>query len=298
MTSISSVQFSSVQSLSCVRLFPTPWTGALRPPCPLPTPRACSNSCPLSWCCHPNHLILRYPLLLLSSVFPRIRVFSNESVLCIRWPKYWSFNISPSNEYSGLISFRVDWLDLLAVQGTLKSLLQFHGSKASIRQHSAFFIIQLSHPYMTTGKTIALTRGIFVSNWMPLTSIARTQNTCSFCLSLLDHAPWGKPVTTKEIQLLWAWCAVRKPELAIYRGPVKKGSWLTIPQLLQPLQLRCQISEKRRYFGHPVKSSPHMIPASAAMWLKLHEGPPFEWYLLSWGVWTHKTMRDNNMLLF
>ena len=105
-----------------------------------------------------NHLILCRPLLLPPSVFPSIRVrFSNESVLRIRWPKYWSFSISPSNEYSGLISFRMDWLDLLAVQGTLKSLLQHHSSKASILQHSAFFIVQLSHPYMTTGKTIALT---------------------------------------------------------------------------------------------------------------------------------------------
>ena len=112
-----------------------------------------------------NHLILCCPLLLPPSSFPSIRVFSNESVLCIRWSKYWSFsfNISPSNEYSGLISFRIDWLDLLVVQGILKSLLQHHSSKASILQCSAFFIVQLSHPYMTTGKTIALTRWTFVS---------------------------------------------------------------------------------------------------------------------------------------
>ena len=107
-----------------------------------------------------NHLILCYPLLLLPSIFPSIRVFSNESVICIRWPKYrsFSFSISPFHEYSGLISFRMDWLDLLAVQGTLKSLLQHHSSKASILWHSAFYIAQLSHPYMTTGKTKALTR--------------------------------------------------------------------------------------------------------------------------------------------
>ena len=111
-----------------------------------------------------NHLILCHPLLLLPSIFPSIRVFSNESVLRIKWPKYWSFNfsISPSNEYSGLISFRIDWLDLLAVQGTLKSLLQHHSSKTSIFQRLAFFIVQLSHLYMTTGKTIALTRRTFV----------------------------------------------------------------------------------------------------------------------------------------
>ena len=117
-----------------------------------------------------NHLILCQPLLLLPSIFPRIRVFSNESVFRIRWPKYWSFSfsISPSKEYSGLISFRMDWLDLLAVQGTLKSLLEHHSSEASILRHSAFFTVQLSHPYMTTGKTIALTRQTFVDKVMSL----------------------------------------------------------------------------------------------------------------------------------
>ena len=117
-----------------------------------------------------NYLILHCPLFLLPSIFPSIRVFSNESAFHIRWPKYWSFsfNISPSNEHLGLISFRMDWLDLLAVQGTLKSLLQHHRSKASILWHSGFFIVQLSHPYMTTGKTIALTRHIFVGKVMSL----------------------------------------------------------------------------------------------------------------------------------
>ena len=116
-----------------------------------------------------NHLILCRPLLLLPSIFPSIRVFSSESVLRIRWPKYWSFsfNVSPFNEYSGLISFRIDWFDILAVQGTLKSLLQHHSSKASILWPSAFFIVQPSHPYMTTGKTIALTRWTFVSIQVP-----------------------------------------------------------------------------------------------------------------------------------
>ena len=117
-----------------------------------------------------NHLILCHPLLLLPSIFPSIRVFSNESALRIRWPKYWnfSFNISPSKEYSGLISFRMDWLDLLAVQGTFKSLLQHHSSKASVLRHSAFFMVQLSHPYMTSGKTIALFRWTFVGKVMSL----------------------------------------------------------------------------------------------------------------------------------
>ena len=117
-----------------------------------------------------NHLILCCPLLLMPSIFPSIRVSSNESTLCIRWPKYWSFSlsISPSNEHPGLISFRMDWLDLFAVQGTLKSLLQHHSSKASVFRHLAFFTVQLSHPYMTTGKTIALTRQIFVGKIMSL----------------------------------------------------------------------------------------------------------------------------------
>ena len=132
-------------------------------PVHLPTPRACSNSCA-------NHLILCRPLLLLPSIFPRIKVFSNESVLRIRWPKYqsFSFSISPSKEYSGLISFRMDWLDLLAVPGTLKSLLLHHSSKASILRCSAFFTVQLSRSYMTTGKTRALTRRTFVSKIMSL----------------------------------------------------------------------------------------------------------------------------------
>ena len=118
----------------------------------------------------PNHLILCCPLLLLPSIFPSIRVFSNESVLHLKWPKYWSFSfsISPSNEYSGLISFRMNWLDLLAVQGTLKSLLQHHSSKTSILRHSAFLIVQLSHPYMTSGKIIALTKRTFVGKVMSL----------------------------------------------------------------------------------------------------------------------------------
>ena len=157
----SSVQFS--RSLVPDSLWPHE-PQHTRPPCPSPTPRVYSNSCPLSRWCHPTNLILCHPLLLLPSIFPSIRVFSNESALCIRWPEYWSFsfNITPSNEHSGLISLRMDWLDLLAVQRILKSLLQHHGSKTSILLRSAFFIVQLSHLYMTTGKNIALTRRTFV----------------------------------------------------------------------------------------------------------------------------------------
>ena len=160
---------NSVQSLIHVRLFATLWTAACQTSCLSPTPKACSNSCPSSWWCHPI-ISFYFPLLLLPSIFPSIRLFSNESVLPVRWPKYWSFSfsISPSNECSGLIAFRMDWLDLLAVQGTLKSLLQHHSSKASILQSSAFFIVQLSYPYMTTGKTIALTRWTFVGKVMSL----------------------------------------------------------------------------------------------------------------------------------
>ena len=160
-----------VQSLSYVLVFETPWTTACQ----------ASLSFTVSWSLlklmfiesvmPSNHLILCHSFFLLPSIFPNIRVFSNESALRIRWPKYWSFSfsISPSNEYLGLISSRIDWFDLLAAQGTLKSLLQHHSSKASVLQHSAFLIVQLSHPYMTTGKTIALTIQTFVGKVMSLT---------------------------------------------------------------------------------------------------------------------------------
>ena len=148
------------------------WNGLQhsRPPCPSPTPRVYSNSCPLSRWCHPTISFSVIPFSSLPSILPSIRVFSNESALHIRWTKYWcfSFSISPSNEYSGLVSFRMDWLDLLAVQGTLKSLLQHHSSKASTLQCSAFFIVQLSHPYMTTGSNVDLTRRACVGKVMSL----------------------------------------------------------------------------------------------------------------------------------
>ena len=160
---------SSVQSLSCVRLFVTPWTAARQASLSITNSRGLLKLMSIKSVMPSSHLILCHSLLLLPSIFPSIRVFSDESTLRIRWPKYWiiSFSISPSNEYSGLI-FRMDWLDLLAVQGTLKSLLQHHSSRASILQHSAFFIIQLSHPYMTTGKTIALIRRSFVGKIISL----------------------------------------------------------------------------------------------------------------------------------
>ena len=155
--------FSSVQSLSYVQLFMTPWTTADQASMSITSSQSLLKLMSIESVMSSSHLILCHPFLL-PPILPGIRVFSNESALCIRWPKYWSFsfNISPFNEHPGLVSFRMDWLDLLAVQGTLKTLLQHRSSKASILWHSAFFTVQLSHPYMTTGKTTALTRWTFV----------------------------------------------------------------------------------------------------------------------------------------
>ena len=160
----------AVPLLSRVRLFATPWIAARQASLSITNSQSLLKLTSIESVIPSNHLILCRPILLLPSIFPSIRVFSNEPVLHIKWPKYWSFsfNISPSNEYSGLLSFRMDWLDLLAVQGTLKSFLQQHISKASILWCSAFFIVQLSHLYMTTGKTIALTRQTFVGKVMSL----------------------------------------------------------------------------------------------------------------------------------
>ena len=172
-----------------------------RPPCPSPTPRADSNS--IESVVPSNHLILHHPLLL-PSIFPSIRVFSDESVLRIRWLKKWSFSfsISPSNEHPGLISFRMDWLDLLAVPGTLKSLLQHHSSKASLLRCSAFFVVQLSHPYLTTGETLALTRRTFViclgssSFWPDVSRPAPADvGTRESQLCLLGVSPQGRPAS-------------------------------------------------------------------------------------------------------
>ena len=163
-------QFSSVQLLSCVQLFATPWIAAYQASLSITNSWSLLKLMSVESMMPSNHLILYRPLILPHSIFPSIRVFSNESALRIRWPRYWSFsfNISHSNEYSRLISFKMDWLYLLAVQGTLKSLLQYHSSKASVLLRSAFFIVQLSHPYMNTGKTIALTRWTFVGKVMSL----------------------------------------------------------------------------------------------------------------------------------
>ena len=166
----SSPQFSSVQSLSHLWLFASPWTAACQASLSITNSQSPPKPVSIESVMLSNHLILCFPLILLPSIFPSIRAFSNESLLPIRWPKYWSFsfNISSSNEHPGLISFRMDWFHLLTVQGTLKSLLQHHSSKASILPCSAFFIVQLSHPYVTTGKTITLTRWTFVGKVMSL----------------------------------------------------------------------------------------------------------------------------------
>ena len=166
----STVQFSSVQSLSRVRLFAALWVAAGQASQSVTNSQSLLKLMSIESVMPFNHLILCLPLLLLPPVPPSIRIFSSESTLCMRWPKYWSFSfsISPSNEHPGLISFRRDWLDLLAVQGTLKSLPQCHGTKSSIFRPSAFFTVQLSHPYMTTGRTIALTRQTFVGKVMSL----------------------------------------------------------------------------------------------------------------------------------
>ena len=175
---------SSVQPLSHVQLFMTPWTTAPQASLSINNSRSLLKLMFIKSVMPSNHLILCRPLLLPPSIFPSIRVFSYESVVCIMWPKYWSFSfsISPSNEYSGLISFRTDWLDLLGVQGTLKSLLQHHSSKASILQCSAFFMVQLSYPYMTTRKNIALTRRTFVGKVMSLLFIMLSRLVIAFLL--------------------------------------------------------------------------------------------------------------------
>ena len=197
-----------------------------------------------------NHLILCHPLFLLFSIFPIIRDFSNKSFLHIRWPKYWSFsfNVSPSNEYSGLISFRMDWLDLLAVQGTLKSLLQHHSSKASILHHSAFFIVQLSHPYMTIGKIMALTRWTFVGKLMSLlfnmlsaAAAAKSLQSCPILCDPIDDSTPGSPIPGILQARTLEWAANMLSRLVINFPPRSKHlliSWLQSPfaVILEPPQ--------------------------------------------------------------
>ena len=199
-------QFSSVQSLSRVRLFITPWTAARQASLSITNSQSLLKLMPIESVMPSIHLILCHPLLLLPSIFPSIRVFSNESTLRIRWPKYWSFsfNISPSNEYTGLISFRMDWLDLLAVQGTLKSLLQHHSSKTSSLQHSAFFTVQLSQPYMTTGKTIVLTKWTFVGKVMFLLLMATHSSILAWKISWTEEPGGLQSMGSQSVGHDWA----------------------------------------------------------------------------------------------
>ena len=201
-------KFSSVQLLSRVRVFATPWITAHQASLSITNSRSLPKLMSIESVMPYSHLILCHPLLLLPPIPLSIRVFSSESTLRIRWPKYWSFSfsISPSNEHPGLISFRVDWLDLLAVQGTLKSLLQHHSSKASIIQCSAFFTVQLSHPYMTTGKTIALIRRTFVGRVM------------SLLLNMLSRLVITFLPRSKRLLISW----LQSPSAVILEPPPKK----------------------------------------------------------------------------
>ena len=185
--------FVVVQSISHVRLFATAWTAAHQASLSITNSQSLAKLMSIELVMPSNHLILRCPLLLLPSIFPSIRIFSNELTLHIRCPKYYSFSISPSNEYSGLISLRIDWFDLLAIQGTLQSLLH-HNSKASILQCSAFFMVQLSHPNITTGKTIALTIHTFVSKLLPLLFNMLSR----FVIAFLPRSAWTPAVKAQS----------------------------------------------------------------------------------------------------
>ena len=217
-----SVQFSSVQLLSHVRLFATPWTVACQGSLSNTNSWSLLKLMSIELVMPSNHLILCCPFLLPPSIFPSIRIFSDKSALHIRWPKYrsFSFNISHSNEHLGLISFRVDWLDLLAVQGTLKSLLQHHSSKASILRLSAFFIVQLSHPYMTTGKTIALTRWTFVGKVM------------SLLLNMLSRLVITFLPRSKHLLISW----LQSPSAVILWPPKIKSDTVSIVSHLFPMK--------------------------------------------------------------
>ena len=218
--------FSSAQSLSRVQLFATPQTAARQSSLSITNSWSPPKPMSIELVMPSNHLLLCRPLLLLPSVFPSIRVFSNESALRIRWPKYqrFSFNISPFNEHPALNSFRMDWLDLLAVQGTLKSLLQHHSSKASILRHSAFFIPQLSHPYMTTGKTIALTRRTFVDKVM------------SLLFNMLSRLVISFLPRSKRLLISW----LQSPSAVILEPPKIKSATVST---VSPSMYFCYISE-------------------------------------------------------
>ena len=248
---LSSVQFSH----SAVSDSVTPWTAARQTSLSITNSQSLPQLMSIEPVISSSHLILCHPLLLLPSIFPSIRVFSKESALCIRWPKYWSFsfNISPSNEHSALISFRMDWLDLLAVQGMLKSLLQHHSSKASILQLSAFFIVQLSHPYMTTGKTIALTRWTFVGKVM------------SLLFNMLSRLVI--PFLSRRKRLLISW--LQSPSAAILEPR------LFIKGLSLPHNASCIAKIKEIIFG-PSRSLVISLSTCSFLLLCHHQRPVFD----------------------
>ena len=238
------IKVGSVQSLSCVWLFATPWTAARQAFLSSTNSRSPSKTVSIESVMPSNHLILCRPLLFLPPIFPSFRVFSNESALRMRWPKDWSFsfNISPSKEHPGLISFRMDWLDLLAAQWTLKSLLQHHSSKASILLRSAFFIVQLSHPYLTTGKTIALTRQTFVGKVMSLIKVklilyfdfwvAQAINHFSLDWEFLRVYP---EINVISVYMLWKLVFTSELHLTLWSPPAgSAGTWL------QRIRSQCQ----------------------------------------------------------
>ena len=244
-------QFSSVQSYSHVRLFATPWIAARQASLSITNSRSSLKLTSIELVMPSSHLILCRPLLLLPPIPPSIRVFSNESTLRMRWPKYWSFSFSiiHSKEIPGLISFRMDWLDLLAVQGTLKSLLQHHRSKASILRCSAFFTVQLSHPYMTTGKTIALTRWTFVGKVI------------SLLLNMLSRLVITFLPRSKRLLISW----LQSPSAVIIRIPpiLTAGSWVHKWWLLYSMPFNSAPEHKK---GWSFKSMFSSFPQFMELW--------------------------------
>ena len=251
-----SKSISSVQSLSHVQLFATPWTTTRQASLSITNSQNLHKLMSIPLVMPSNQLILCHPLLLLPSIFLRIRVFSNKLVLRIRWPNYWSFSLStsPSKEYSGLISFRMDWLDFLAIQGTLRSLLQHHSSKASVLWRSAFFTVQLSHPYMTTGKTRALTRWTFVGKVMSLlfnmlsaAAAAKSLQSCPTLWDPIDGSPPGSSAPGILQARILEWVAISfsnmLSRLVIAFLPRSKClliSWLQSPSavILEPPKIK------------------------------------------------------------
>ena len=258
-----------IWSVSYVQLFVTPWTAAHQASLSFTISQSSLNPMFINLVMPSNHLVLCHPLLLLPSIFPSIRLFSNESALRVRWPRYWSFNfsISLSNEYSGSVSFRIDWFDLLAVQGTLKNLLQHHSSKTSILWHSAFFIVQLSHPYVTTGKTIALTIWTFVGKVMSLLfntlSAAATKSlqSCPTLCGPRDSSPPGTPIPGTLQGRTLEWVAISFSDA--WKWKVKEKSLSRVQLLATPRSAAYQAPpsmgfSRQKYWSELLLPSPNV----------------------------------------